>query len=48
MNRNFLWNVPEQDYVRNRGVKNLPREAKRPSPASLEVLMKVFMHMICT
>jgi hypothetical protein len=40
-----LWKVPEQDYVRNRGVKNPPREGVRPSPTSLETLMNVSMHM---
>lgn len=40
MNRN-LGNVPEQDYVRNRGVKDLLRADTRPSPASLEILMYV-------
>lgn len=42
MNRN-LGNVPEQDYVRNQGVKDLLREDTRPSPASLEILMYVSM-----
>jgi hypothetical protein len=43
-----LWNVPEQDYVRNLDSENPLREGTRPSPASLETLMNVSMHMLGT
>ena len=44
----MLWSVPEQVYVRNQGVENLPQEGTRPSPASLETLMNVSMHISTT
>jgi hypothetical protein len=47
MNRN-LWKLPEQDYMRNRGVKNPPRVSTRPSPASLDTLMNVSMDITIT
>ncbi|MDG4892434.1 hypothetical protein P9272_02330 [Mesorhizobium sp. WSM4976] len=46
MNRIYLGNVPEQDYVRDRGMEGLPRERIRPCPASLEILTKLSMYMV--
>lgn len=43
-----LWKVPEQDYVRNRGLEDPLREGTRPSPASLETLTKFSMHILAT
>ena len=44
MNRSFL-EFPEQNYMRNTELKGLLRERVRPSPASLDTLMNVSMHM---